>query len=215
MPPSFLPLIEVSDNFKLAGLPPRDTPVSFCLSLNPRSAVGLIFPDVVNALQVDNRHNKSEGRKLSWVFSKTDGTPALNPEDEIKSVCFAEHFTTPEARTIVLRDLCHRWRVDGTFPSVLGGNLWRDELYPAYKNPFGPHDQSEAGRLNKAFDLERSASPLFGLVQSGVHLNIYHPEVRGTDGEVVEELKMWVPTRSKSKQKYVVPYCFVLLICTY
>jgi 8-oxo-dGTP pyrophosphatase MutT (NUDIX family) len=64
---------------------------------------------------------------------------------------------------------------------------WRGELYPIY----GP-----SGDL--LFTVERSASPLFGVVTYGVHMTAYFyasPEAR-------EELKIWVPRRSGTKQTY-------------
>ena len=64
---------------------------------------------------------------------------------------------------------------------VLDG--WRDELYPIY----GP------GR-RLILEMERSATPLFGVVTYGVHMTGF---VR-TDGG----MKIWVPRRSATKQTY-------------
>jgi hypothetical protein len=110
---------------------------------------------------------------------------------------------TPETRSRAIGDLCWRWYNDGLFAEVIGGRLWRAELYPIYKNPFVPHVSVEVGLANKVFEMERAACALFGVVQYGVHLTIYHPEVKGADNEVKEEMKIWVPTRSKTKQTYV------------
>lgn len=56
---------------------------------------------------------------------------------------------------------------------------WRDELYPVY----GPH-----GSL---LEMERAATPLFGLATFGVHLNVYIADASG--------IKMWVARRSSTK----------------
>lgn len=60
---------------------------------------------------------------------------------------------------------------------------WRNEMYPIY----GPGGEF-------LFEMERCASPLFGIVSYGAHLTGY---VDGPDG-----LKIWVPRRAKSKQTY-------------
>lgn len=61
---------------------------------------------------------------------------------------------------------------------------WRNELYPVY------------GKGKELlFDVERSASPLFGVVTYGVHLTAY---VKGADGQ----LKIWIPRRARTKQTY-------------
>lgn len=61
---------------------------------------------------------------------------------------------------------------------------WRNELYPIY----GPGGEF-------LFEMERSATPLFGIVSYGSHLTGY---VNGGS----EGLKIWVPRRAKSKQTY-------------
>ena len=61
---------------------------------------------------------------------------------------------------------------------------WRDELYPIYgdlKNPTGV-----------AFVMERCATPLFGVLTFGVHLNGYIKTKQG-------QLKMWIAKRAKTK----------------
>lgn len=65
---------------------------------------------------------------------------------------------------------------------------WRDELYPV----FGPEKEL-------LFSIERSASPLFGVVTYGVHMTAY-TRTTGADGK--EEYKIWVPRRSRTKQTY-------------
>nr|POE66645.1 uncharacterized protein CFP56_72068 [Quercus suber] len=64
---------------------------------------------------------------------------------------------------------------------------WRDELYPVY----GPN-----GDL--LFSVERAASALFGVVTYGCHMTAY-TKSRNEDGE---EMKLWVPRRSPTKQTY-------------
>lgn len=64
---------------------------------------------------------------------------------------------------------------------VLDG--WRSELYPIY----GP-------RRELLLSMERSATPLFGVVTYGVHMTAFVQE--GHD------MKIWVPKRATTKQTY-------------
>ena len=64
---------------------------------------------------------------------------------------------------------------------VLDG--WREELYPIYNK-----DKS------LIMSIERSASPLFGVVTYGVHMTGYIKDAHG--------IKIWTPRRSKNKQTY-------------
>ncbi|KAI9368466.1 thiamine pyrophosphokinase-related protein [Aspergillus egyptiacus] len=65
--------------------------------------------------------------------------------------------------------------------SVLDG--WRNEMYPV----FGPNGEF-------LLEMERSASPLFGIVSYGVHATAYVEDENG--------LKLWIPRRSRTKQTY-------------
>ncbi|KAK2766825.1 hypothetical protein FQN54_006139 [Arachnomyces sp. PD_36] len=62
---------------------------------------------------------------------------------------------------------------------------WRNELYPVY----GPGNEV-------LLSMERSATPLFGVVTYGVHMTAY------TRDSKTGEIKIWVPRRSASKQTY-------------
>ncbi|KAH0562596.1 hypothetical protein GP486_002720 [Trichoglossum hirsutum] len=72
------------------------------------------------------------------------------------------------------------WRKDDVFKVLRG---WRNELYAVYAPP---------GKL--AFNIERSASCLFGVLTYGVHMMAY---VRSKAG-----LKLWIPRRAYNKQTY-------------
>jgi 8-oxo-dGTP pyrophosphatase MutT (NUDIX family) len=64
-------------------------------------------------------------------------------------------------------------------------NKWRDELYAVY------------GKGKELlFNVERSASPLFGVVTYGIHLTAY---TRNKDSG---EIKIWTPRRARTKQTY-------------
>jgi len=82
------------------------------------------------------------------------------------------------------------WISGGLFSDITGGRLWRNELYTVYTNPFGPLVEE-----NIAFDVERSAAALFGVVTYGTHMTMYL-------GEPNDGLRVWVPTRSHTKQTW-------------
>lgn len=84
-----------------------------------------------------------------------------------------------EERSAIVAKTTHAMRETGHW-GVL--KKWRGELYAVY-GPGGEH----------VFSIERSASPLFGVVTYGVHLTCY---TRSPD------LKIWVPGRAKTKQTY-------------
>ena len=71
-------------------------------------------------------------------------------------------------------------RRQGAF-EILNG--WRNELYPIYGH-----------KRRLLFSMERSATPLFGVVTYGVHMTAY---VKTEEG-----MKIWVPTRAETKQTY-------------
>jgi hypothetical protein len=96
-----------------------------------------------------------------------------------------------------MKELCERWRDTGFFEDIIGPSKWRGEMYPVYRYPFGAHDKEQHldDSTNYAFEMERSAAALFGIVTYGVHATIY---LDTEDG-----MKIWVPTRAKIKQTYV------------
>ncbi|KAJ5619994.1 hypothetical protein N7510_003978 [Penicillium lagena] len=68
----------------------------------------------------------------------------------------------------------------GNFELLKG---WRNEMYPVY----GPGGEF-------LLEMERSASPLFGIVSYGAHMTGYVDSPSGP--------KIWVPRRAKNKQTY-------------
>ncbi|KAG9229013.1 thiamine pyrophosphokinase-related protein-like protein [Amylocarpus encephaloides] len=101
-------------------------------------------------------------------------------------------FTQPteQERSAAVAATCDYWRKNKTFALLEG---WRNELYPVY----GPNNEL-------LFNVERSASALFGVVTYGVHMVCY---TRMTTKEQAEsgskfDFKMWIPRRSKQKQTY-------------
>lgn len=93
--------------------------------------------------------------------------------------------TNEEARSKIMAVTTEAMRQTDKFKVL---KKWRNELYPVY----GP-------KKELLFSIERSASPLFGIVTYGVHLTAY-TRTSGEDGK--EEYKIWVPRRARTKQTY-------------
>ncbi|KAH7106820.1 NUDIX hydrolase domain-like protein [Auriculariales sp. MPI-PUGE-AT-0066] len=161
---TFLPVVDACDNYR----PSQDSSlVPFFLSLDsnaPRHLVGLLKPEIVAHLQQDST--------VRDIFTVTP-----------RAVAFNDTITTPEARSTAMRELATRWRDEGKFADVIGGRLWRDELYAIYANPFV--------RNEPAFVFERVCCALFGFVTYGVHMTVY-----------TSDYKIWVPRRAKTKQTW-------------
>jgi Domain of unknown function (DUF4743) len=132
--------------------------------------IGLLKPVIINQLKLENYRGIRLGQQDVWTFSK----PGIGSSSG--RVCFQNWVNTPAKRTAALKAICERWRDIRLFDDVCGPGKWRDELYPVYEDPFGPHDHSDnavSGRkLNFAFEMERSACALFGVVTYGVHMTI-------------------------------------------
>ena len=208
-PQSFLQILANCDNFRLPSNPttpsasasaPGETEllVPWLLFPTPTSpAVGLLRLEIVAQLRAENATSPSP----VWQFSSLDAN-----SDTRGWVSFAQGIDTPAARSRVMKELCERWRDTGLWPEEVGPRKWRGELYPVYRNPFGPRDypriegEGDKDELNYAFEMERAASGLFGIVTFGIHMTVYE-EVRGADGEVAD-YNVWIPRRAATKQTW-------------
>ncbi|KAH7883002.1 NUDIX hydrolase domain-like protein [Phlebopus sp. FC_14] len=187
-----LDLVKACDNFRLpaghgsdVSNPDRLVPWSLTQSQDS-PIVGLLKPEIIELLRTEADD--------AWVIPN---------EHANYRVSFHASIDTPSKRTNVMRQLCEKWRDSGTiYQDIIGPKKWRNEMYPVYRNPFGVHrpydpdgaEDSDAG--NYAFEMERSACALFGVVTYGVHMTIYHED---TDGGNV---RVWIPTRSRTKQTW-------------
>jgi hypothetical protein len=199
---SLLDVVRTCDNY----VRDNETLVPFSIT-SEGPIIGLLRPQVVKELSYDNAKNRSEGVQENWIPCVRSGTNA------IERIHFAPHLPTREARSAAIKTLCEGWRDEVVlFQDVMGPRKWRNELYPIYENYLGPHavkdpklssphsnglvaDAHAAGEKNHVFDVERSAAALFGLVTYGVHMTVYEKDDDGT-------IRIWVPTRAKTKQTY-------------
>ncbi|KAI0664090.1 NUDIX hydrolase domain-like protein [Cubamyces menziesii] len=207
-PQSFLQIVQSCDNFSVAkerrnGAAPEETLVPWLLSPSPTSpAVGLLRPEIVDQLRKEALSSDGSSRP-DWFFGHDCKTGR-------EWVSFADGISTPSARSRVMKDLCEHWRDIGLWPEEIGLRKWRNELYPVYRNPFGPRDYPSCmesdedlhkDTLNYAFRMERAASGLFGVVTYGVHMTVYE-EVQGQGGKQPTMYKIWVPRRAATKQTW-------------
>ncbi|KAI6160798.1 NUDIX hydrolase domain-like protein [Pisolithus thermaeus] len=186
---TFLDLVNACDNFRLpayhradvpASSPTQDTLVPWTLTQSLCSpVVGLLKPEIIDLL-------REEGDR-SWVIPDPAGVPRSTYRVSFHP-CYEK--------------LCERWRDSGSiYQDIIGPKKWRNEMYPVYRNPFGVHrahdpkgsDDSDDG--NYAFEMERSACALFGVITYGVHMTIFQ---QANDSE----MQIWVPTRSRTKQTW-------------
>ncbi|KAL8694851.1 MAG: hypothetical protein Q9218_000611 [Villophora microphyllina] len=124
-----------------------------------------------------NGTHKTVGYMLPWVVRQlpwddhwvVDHSQKLvSPRHEVDS-----HHAPGESA--IIDDLLRTAKKQGTFKVL---EKWRDELYTIYGS-------------NILIKMERSGSPLFGIVSYGVHMTTY---VNTKEG-----MKIWVPRRAKGK----------------
>ena len=125
-------------------------------------------------------HDYAIGYMLPSVVEVFRNIPNWAIDDDDRTLTLTGGSTAEERSDAVMRTLL-AMRTTGHF-GVL--DKWRDELYPVY------------GRNKELlFNVERSASPLLGVVTYGVHLTAY---VRTKEGEI----KIWTPRRARTKQTF-------------
>ncbi|CAI6273854.1 unnamed protein product [Periconia digitata] len=119
------------------------------------------------------------GFMLPAVAEVFRGVPHWELDDEEQTLTLTEG-NDAASRTAAIDKTLLAVRSTGHFKVL---DKWRNEMYPVYG-------------LNKEllFSVERSASPLFGVVTYGVHLTAYVKK----NGETW----VWIPRRAKTKQTY-------------
>jgi len=207
---SFLDLINICDNTRIRQASPLPSPfdsellVPLYLSESPDSPViGLLRPVIISQLQLEKDRSHGLGQQAVWAFGEPDSRLRRGNGSSDGWVSFQNWLDTPAKRTAALKEICERWRDARLFDDVCGPEKWRDEMYPVYGDPFGLHDHLDTAvpgqKLNFAFEMERSACALFGVVTYGVHMSIFEE----VDVEGQKSLYVWVPTRALTKQTYV------------
>ncbi|KAJ7608341.1 nudix hydrolase 20 [Roridomyces roridus] len=196
---SYLDLVNACNNGRIRDPSPvprevdAEEPIPLCLSDDPTSPiVGLLRPQIVDLLAAENDVALSKGQPALW-----HGIPITDPNTQPR-ISFP-----PSINTHSMREMCERWSQTGLFASIIGPKKWRDELYAVYRDPFGVHDYPQANdsedSLNFAFETERAACALFGIVTYSVNMNMYQ-EYENSAGK--RSLKIWIPTRAKTKSQW-------------
>ena len=108
----------------------------------------------------------------------------LDPDNSPRTLTLVGGHDEP-TRTAIMEKTTLGMRATGDFKAL---EKWRDELFPIY----GPDKEL-------LFSIERSASPLFGVVTYGVHMTAYRWNT-GKDRERFMEI--WVGRRSSTRAKF-------------
>jgi 8-oxo-dGTP pyrophosphatase MutT (NUDIX family) len=124
-------------------------------------------------------YNYALGYMLPSVVELFRNIPSWEIDDDAR-ILYLTAGTTASERSKAVETTLLAMRETGHFKVL---NKWRGELYAVYG----------VGK-ELLFNVERSASCLFGVVTYGVHLTAYTRK----DGE----LRIWTPRRAKSKQTY-------------
>lgn len=125
----------------------------------------------------------------TWVAEQMPWTEEWTIDDEKKTISpcprTKDSLARPAAseQSRVIEETLKLAKNDNIFEVLKG---WRNELYPVNKS------HSAGGEI---ISIERSATPLFGVVTYGIHMTAY---VKQQDGSI----KIWVPRRAKNKQTY-------------
>ncbi|KAJ7611441.1 nudix hydrolase 20 [Mycena polygramma] len=204
-PLSYLDLVNICGNMRVGRPQPipnleldSEDLAPLYLSAAPTSpAIGLLRPQIIALLDAENQRSVAKGGPETWT-GITD-IPGLRA----RRIGFHASLNTPAKRTAVMRELCERWRDTGHFPDIIGPKKWRAEMYPVYRDPFGVHDYpvegADSDALNYAFEMERAACALFGIITYGVHMNTYQ---EGVDASGERTLRLWIPTRARTKSMW-------------
>ena len=132
-------------------------------------------------------HTRSLGLLLPSVASIFANIPGWDLDDDAKTLILTAGHDC-RSRSDAVAATVMAMRATGHFEILTKG--WRGELYPVY---------DEEGAI--AFEIERAASSLFGVVTYGCHMTVYvRRKELSEDGEDV--IKIWVPRRARTKSTY-------------
>ncbi|EDU42109.1 thiamine pyrophosphokinase [Pyrenophora tritici-repentis] len=124
-------------------------------------------------------HNYALGYMLPSVVEVFRGVPNWEVDDDAR-ILYLTGGSNADERSKVVETTLLAMRETGHFKVL---DKWRAELYAVYGKD-----------KELLFNVERSASALFGVVTYGVHLTAFTRK----NGE----LKVWTPRRAKTKQTY-------------
>lgn len=135
---------------------------------------------------------KSHDRKVTLGYITEKSASHFKQEDNFvvdekeKTIALAAHFDTIEKRDILFHEVGLRWRRKFEFSDIVDKG-WRNELYTVYNPTHIPY-----------FHVERSMTPLLGVITYGIHVNAYVPAEKTSNGKI----KVWTPRRAASKPTY-------------
>lgn len=163
---SNLELVDECDKFPYY----EDNPAFYAAHLKKHHAFKVNGCDAVLGYILNSAVAKFHWPAEHWAVDSTNQTVTLNTAAD----------ATPEERSKVMAETLAAEAKRGNFEILKG---WRNEKYPVY---------APGGKF--LLDMERCASPLFGIVSYGVHATCYVEDEQG--------MQFWVPRRAKTKQTY-------------
>ncbi|KAL4931621.1 thiamine pyrophosphokinase-related protein [Aspergillus undulatus] len=161
---SYLDLVDQCDRFPYY----QDDPAAYTAHMTKYHSFKVQGCDSVLGYILNEVVDKFDWSPESWTIDPTNRTVTLIAAP------------TPAERNLAIAQTIEKAAKNDSF-AVLRG--WRNEPYPVY----GPGGEF-------LLEMERSASPLFGIASYGIHATAYVEDEYG--------LKLWIPRRSKTKQTY-------------
>ncbi|KAL4872583.1 hypothetical protein BDV12DRAFT_134045 [Aspergillus spectabilis] len=146
----------------------QDDPAAYTIHLEKYHSFRVKGCDSTLGYMVNEVVDRFDWPTESWVIDSPNRTVTLITG------------STPAERSQAVAQTLDRAVKQDRFEVLRG---WRNEMYPVY----GPGGEF-------LLELERCASPLFGIVSYGIHATAYFRDDEG--------LKLWIPRRSKTKQTY-------------
>ncbi|OGM42099.1 thiamin pyrophosphokinase-related protein [Aspergillus bombycis] len=166
MAKSNLELVDECDKFPYY----EDNPAFYAAHLKKHHAFRVNGCDAVLGYILNSAVAKFHWPAEYWTVDSTNQTVTLNTAPD----------ATPEQRSKVMDETLRAEAKRGNFEVLKG---WRNEMYAVY---------APGGKF--LLEMERCATPLFGVVSYGVHATCYVEDEHG--------LQFWVPKRAKTKQTY-------------
>ncbi|ORY02116.1 hypothetical protein K493DRAFT_312188 [Basidiobolus meristosporus CBS 931.73] len=141
-------------------------------------------PFIVDGIKVGLLEEKVCQKILEYGHLVDNQLLVTSNEEGQAYVTFSASVTDSNNRTKILKTLTEAWREAAEFNTLAG---WRGELFAIHGDPNDPR--------GFFFELERSASPIFGIGTYGSHLN----GLVRTENKLP---KVWIGQRAASKQTW-------------
>ncbi|KAJ7035943.1 hypothetical protein C8F04DRAFT_1097159 [Mycena alexandri] len=207
-PLSYLDIVNLCGNARVGVAPPipsefdSEPLVPFYLSPAPGSPViSLLRPQIIEVLRAENVRNEG---KLIWAG--LDGSDVT----QARKISFDASLDTHTKRTAAMRRCANAGAIQGFSLTLLGRRSGgRRCIRDAFGVDYPGGDAAEESTLNFAFQMERVAAALFGVITYDVRMSTYQeitdplsgahpPSVDPHEGEKQIDLRFPVSSCSSS-----------------